>query len=82
MVEIVLTTEQAQIVADANRPVVLRDPDGKAVGILHALPPQSLWAQTDDEIVEEVLRRRAARKNGPVYTTQQVLDYLQSLDSQ
>ncbi len=78
MVELALTTEQAQIVGEATRPVVLRDPSGVAIGILHPLRPQP---QTDEEMVEEVLRRRAAGRSGPLYTTQQVVDYLESLDA-
>lgn len=74
MVELILTPEQTQIVIDAKHPLVLRDPTGKAIGVLHALPEQTPRPQSDDEMVEEVLRRRA--RNPAVFTTQQVLNQL------
>ncbi len=62
MLEVILTEEQAKIVARAEGPLVVRDPGGKVVG--HIEPKLS------PEVIAE-LKRRAASP-GPWYTSEQV----------
>jgi hypothetical protein len=69
MPQIILTEEQARVVAAAAEPVLVRDGRGKLVGVI---PPP--WSEAD---IAEAQRRRESDE--PRHTTAQVLDYLRSL---
>ena len=72
MLELVLTAEQARIVAQALGPVTVRDPTGKVLGRLEpTLTP---------EMIAE-LKRRAASP-GPFYTGAQVQARLRALQEE
>jgi hypothetical protein len=70
MTQLVLTTEQAQVLTQALEPVQVCDPQGR---VLRVIPP--IWTEED---IAEAKRRLASDE--PRYTTAQVLDYLRSLD--
>ena len=72
MPELVLTAEQARIVAQALGPVTVRDPTGKVLG--HLQP------RLTPEMVAE-LKRRAASP-GPFFTGAQVQARLQALQAE
>ncbi|MBI1917541.1 MAG: hypothetical protein HYS12_22820 [Planctomycetes bacterium] len=72
MLEIILTQEQAAIVASALKPIHVRDPSGNLLGILD--PP---WTEAD---IEDALRRRASDEPG--FSFQQVMEHLRSLERQ
>jgi hypothetical protein len=72
MPEIVLTAEQARLVAESPTPVPVRDPQGNLLG--HLEPPL-----TPERIAE--LKRRA-RAPGPRYTGAQVQARLQALEAE
>lgn len=65
MPEIVLTNEQARVVAEASTPILIRDPNGAALGILDP---------AETTIIAEA-RRRIARP-GARYSTASVLAML------
>jgi len=72
MSHIVVDEQQAAIIARAGRSVQVLDPKGNIVGYVTPVPSP-----------EEIARAKKSRDQGaggPVYTTQQVLEYLRSLD--
>ncbi len=69
MAHIILTDDQVRAVQIATGTVEVRDQRGALLGYL-SRPP------SDAEIAEA---RRRLRSEGPWYTTQQVLDHLDSL---
>ena len=69
MTRIVLTEEQARVVAAATKPVPVCDGAGKVLGYLGPV-----WSEKD---IEEAKKTLAA--DGPWYTTDQVLEHLRSL---
>jgi hypothetical protein len=71
MPHIVLSEEQAKVVASALQPIQVRDAKGTVLGVI-----PSIW--TDEDIAEA--KRRLA-SNGPWYTTEQVLAHLRSLET-
>jgi uncharacterized protein YmfQ (DUF2313 family) len=72
MPELILTTEQAQIVTRALGPVTVRDPSGKVLGCLEP--------KLTPEMIAE-LKRRAASP-GPFFTGAQVQARLQALQEE
>jgi hypothetical protein len=70
MIQITLNEDQATMVQKAAGTVELRDPKGRLVGYV-SQPPS-------DRVIAEAKQR--LHSNGPWYTTQQVVDHLQSLD--
>lgn len=70
MIKIVLNDDQAKAVDEAAGAIELRDPQGRLVGYVSRSP-------STREIAEA--RRRLASA-GPWYTTEQVLNHLQSLE--
>jgi hypothetical protein len=70
MLQIVLTDEQAKVVATALKPVQVRDGQGNALGWINPV-----WTEED---IAEAKRRLASDE--PRYTTAQVLEYLRSLE--
>src|SRR5262245_54579430 len=72
MPEVLLTADQARIVAEAWGPVCVRDPAGKIVG--HIEPVLS------PELIAELKRR--ARSPGPWFTGKQVQARLQALQAE
>jgi hypothetical protein len=70
MLQIVLTDEQANVVATALKPVQLCDPQGN---VLAVIPPT--WTEAD---IAEAKRRLAANERR--YSTAEVLAYLKSLE--
>jgi hypothetical protein len=70
MKHIVVDDQQAKLISETTETVEIRDPQGRHLGyVAHAF--------TDEDIT--IARQRAASK-GPRYTTQEVLDHLQSLE--
>ncbi len=74
MVDIVVTDEQARAIREAAGALRVRDPQGR---IVCAMAPRHLDAPDDVEAM-----RRALASDQPRYTTQQVLDHLQSLSQE
>jgi len=72
MAEIVLTDEQARIVAQAYGPVTVRNPNGTVLG--HFEPPLT------PEVIAEL--KRLARSPGPWYTSEQVQARLRALQEE
>jgi hypothetical protein len=72
MPEVILTEEQAKIVAQAGGPVAVRDSKGNVLGHIEAKP-------TPEEIAE--LKRRAASP-GPFFTGAQVQARLRALQEE
>jgi hypothetical protein len=72
MPEVILTEEQARVVAGALGPVTVRDPGGKVLGRIEP--------KLTPEMIAE-LKRRAASP-GPWYTGQQVQARLQALQEE
>jgi hypothetical protein len=70
MLKIILTPEQAKLVATARKPVQVCDPEGN---VLAQIDP--VW--TDDDLAEA---EKALTTNQVWYTTEQVLAHLQSLE--
>ncbi len=70
MLEIVLTQEQAQVVASALKPVQVRDESGNVLGII-----APAWTEAD---IEDALRRLASDE--PRLSFQQVMEHLRSLE--
>jgi hypothetical protein len=71
MTRIVLTDEQAKIVAAATSPVPVCDAKGDVLGYLHP-------AWTEDDIVEA---KKRLSSDTPRLTTAQILAYLRSLET-
>jgi hypothetical protein len=69
MTHIVLTDEQAKLVAGATKPVPVCDAAGNILGFL-----SPVW--TEDDIVEA---KKTLAADDPWYTTDQVLAHLRSL---
>jgi hypothetical protein len=71
MTQIILTREQARVVARAQAKVQVCDPDGNVLGYLEPVD------FTPEEIAEA---KRALASAERRYTTAQVLEYLRSLE--
>jgi hypothetical protein len=72
MPELVLTEEQARILAGADMTVVVRDPTGAAVGVL----------DPRDAAIIARAKRRAANPNPHYYTSASVLAMLDALQTE
>ena len=70
MIQIILNEDQLKAVQDAAGSVELRDQRGRIVGYVSRPPSAAVIAEA----------RRRLTSEGPWYTTQQVLDHLQSLE--
>jgi hypothetical protein len=70
MIKIVLSDEQAKAVANAAGAIELRDHQGRLIGLVSPSPSSA-------EIAEAKRRLNSA---GPWYTTEQVINHLQSLE--
>jgi hypothetical protein len=80
MTQIVLTAEQAAVLATSDQPVAVVRPDGSHVGwvsptVNFVIPKENPF--TPEEIAAA---EQEASGPGPWYTTQEVLDHLRSLD--
>lgn len=72
MSQIIVDDEQARLIAQSKEPVQIRDRSGRVLGyVSHGF--------TEEDIA--IAKERAA-SDEPRYTTQEVLNYLRSLDSQ
>jgi len=81
MTKIVLTPEQAAIIASATEPVRICCPDGSIAGWVSStmhLPPKGAFFSPEEIAAAE----RESESPGLWYTTQEVLDHLHSLDPQ
>ena len=81
MTHIILTPEQAAVLAASNQPVPVVAPNGRCVGWVSpamnfVVPKENPF--TPEEIAEA---ERRIDSPGPWYTTQEVLEHLRSLDS-
>ena len=74
MSQVILTQEQADLIVRAHDAVQLRDPQGNLLGTIKR------DADFTDEDLEKA--KQALASNQPRYTTQQVLEHLQSLENQ
>jgi hypothetical protein len=72
MPHIVVDDEQARIISESAGQIEIRDKDGKSLGYV-------AQGFTEDDIA--IANQRKASKE-PRYTTQEVLDHLQSLEQQ
>lgn len=72
MKQLVLTDEQAKLVAASRKPVSVVDSRGNSLGTI-----TPAWTEAD---VVEAKRRLASEQ--PRYTTAQVLEHLRSLEKQ
>ncbi len=72
MPHIVVDEQQAAIIAQAGRSVQVLDPNGNIVGYVTPVPSPDEIARAKKSLDEGA--------GGPVYTTQQVLEYLRSLE--
>jgi hypothetical protein len=80
MAKIVLTNEQAAVVAGAEEPVAVCRPDGSVAGWIRP-DPRFVKPEVCPFTPEEVAAaEKEADSPGPWYTTQQVLEHLRSLD--
>jgi hypothetical protein len=70
MPELILTEEQARVVAEALAPVRVRDGRGNVLGTI-----APIWTEED---IADARRRLASAE--PRYSTAQVLEYLRSLE--
>lgn len=78
MTQLVLTPEQASLVAQTQGKLPIYLPDGSVAGYLSRLVPSAdRPIFTPEEIAAA---QKAADSPGPWYTTQQVLDHLRTLD--
>jgi hypothetical protein len=71
MTRLVLTPEQSRVFAESREVIQVCDPQGHVLTTIE--PPEF----TPEEVEEAA---KAADSNEPRYTTQQVLDYLRSLE--
>jgi hypothetical protein len=71
MTHIVLTDEQAKIVAASTKPVLVRDSKGNVLGFLSP-------AWTEDDIAEA---KKRLSSDTPRLSTAEILAYLRSLES-
>ena len=72
MKHIVVDQQQAEVIRNGGRTIQVLDSEGKIVGYITPAPPE--------EEIARVRARLAEGPNGPVYTTQQVMEHLRSLD--
>ena len=81
MHELTVSAEQAHFIAQAGGPLIVVDERGQMLG--HLTPAQSHGcdssARLSDSELAEIKRRM--QSHAPGLTTQQVLDYLHSLES-
>jgi hypothetical protein len=75
MSELVLTTDQLAALSAAESPVVVRDAQGEVVGYYSK---RGSYLANEAEIILKALE--SIRTPGPRYTTQEVLDYLRTLE--
>jgi hypothetical protein len=76
--DLILTHQQARLLAEASLPVPIRDPEGNLLG--YASPNAGKLAQHGFTPAQLAEAKRRADSDGPWYTTQQVLDHLRSLE--
>ena len=74
MPEIVVDNEQAKVILEATEEVLLRDRDGNLLGRITPV-------LSDEEARIVVEARRRLSSNQPRFTTAEVLDHLNSLES-
>ncbi len=71
MTHIMVSEEQAAIIAQAGSNVQVRDPQGRLIGFIKLAP--------SDQEIAKAKERLASGPGGQTYTTAQVLDHLRSL---
>jgi hypothetical protein len=78
MADLIVTHDQAKVLAGATVPVAIRDPDGNLLGFASPSGGQpKLHGFTPEEIARS---RQIADLKGPWYTTEQVRQHLRSLE--
>lgn len=73
MPEIVLTDEQARVLAEANGTVTVRDPAGQPVGALNP---------ADAKAIQRWLARKASGVPEPTFTSEQVHRHMAALQAE
>ena len=73
MKHIVVDQQQAELIRGGGRSIQVLDAAGKIVGYITPAP--------SEEEIALVGARLAEGPNGPLYTTQQVMEHLRSLDN-
>lgn len=81
MSQIVLTPEQAGVLAQADFPIAIRHPDGTTVAYISRAG--NVYSGTGPTFTSEEIAaaEQALKSDGPWYTTQEVLEHLRSLES-
>ena len=77
MVDLVLSSDQADLLRGGSGEVVFRDPTGKCVAVGKSFESPLDVTSEEATVVAECLRRR--NSNQKRYTTEEVLAYLESL---
>ena len=80
MTQIILTPDQAALLAAAEDPVAICRPDGTVAGFIS---PRSRFITPKEPIFtpEEIAQaEKQLDSDGPWYTTQEVLEYLRGLE--
>jgi hypothetical protein len=73
MSDIVVNMDVAEMITTAGRTVHVRDPNGRLVGFITPAPPE--------EEIASARARLAEGRQGPTYTTAEVLAHLRSLEN-
>ena len=82
MTQIVLTPEQNAVLNAASEPVAICRPDGTVAAVISPQSPfiaPKICPFTPEEVATAI---KESDGPGPFYSTQEVLDYLRSLDTQ
>jgi hypothetical protein len=74
MTQLVVSEEQAELISKSSDRVEVRDAKGRILGVLS----RRVQDESPDEIAE--IKRRS-RTPGPVYSTDEVLSHLRSLEA-
>jgi len=78
MLQVTVSDEQARMISEASTPIVIVDTKGRALGQITPVDQETaVQPAISAEELAEIKRRM--EMPGPGYTTQEVLDHLQSL---
>lgn len=80
MREVILSPEQAAIVASAEEPITIRGPAGEFIGWVWSTSQFRTPSECPFTPEEVAAAELEADGPGPWYTTKQVLEHLRSLD--
>ena len=72
MTQIIVDAAQASLIAQSQQSLQVLDPGGKLIGFVRAVEP--------DEEEQIAIAKERLKSDEPCFTTQEVLDHLQSLE--